>query len=46
MTVVGCLLLLGTGNACLQIIRARHGSSDGKGVLGMFAAVWVSMHYG
>ena len=46
MTVIGSLLLLGTGNACLQIIRARHGSSDGKGVLGMFAAVWVSMHYG
>jgi hypothetical protein len=46
MTVIGCLLLLGTGNACVQIIRARHGSSGRKGVLGMFAAVWLSMHYG
>ena len=45
MTVVGGLLLLGTGHACVQIIRARHGSSAGKGVLGMFEAVWVSMHY-
>ena len=39
------LLLLGTGHACVQIIRARHGSSGREGVLGMFEAVWVSMHY-
>jgi hypothetical protein len=45
MTVIGGLLLLGTGNACVQIIRARHGSFGRKGVLGMFAASQLSMHY-
>jgi hypothetical protein len=49
MTVVGGLLLLGTGHACVQIIRARRNDrfSERTGLsgLGMFAASRLSLPY-
>ena len=50
MTVIGSLLLLGTGHACVQIIRTRWrgheaGSFGRKGGLGMFAASRLSLPY-
>jgi hypothetical protein len=50
MTVVGGLLLLGTGHACVQIIRARRNdpifrTDRGLSGLGMFAASRLSLPY-